>query len=178
MSNDVQQPDRRADRFRALVQSVDSILGDLPAEASRFLAIYARFEYALMKRPQKNDSSRTYAADQRDQLVILYGNYVNEVISEDFFNRVKDLTLEGYLVQEPPKLRTVANGWSDPDPVTDNRSLFKAVKQVRNNLFHGNKFRVLIEGDRERDVRLINAASSILLKAVSEDDLLYQDFYY
>jgi len=165
-------------RYQELAQSVDDILSGLPAEASRLMAIYARLEYALMKRERPNGQSPTFSRDQGNQLVILYGDYVNEVVADDFFDRVKDLPDVMYLIQEPPRRRTVENGWVDAQPITDKQSMFKAVKQIRNNLLHGNKFRILLEGEQDRDIRLVKAAAEVLVRAAAEDEFLFRHFYY
>lgn len=165
-------------RFQELVGSVDVILSDLPAEAFRLMAIYARFECALMRRRRPNGQSPTFSRDQGNQLIILYRDYVNEVVANDFFDRVIAFPVVKHLIQEPPRRRTVENGWVDAQPITDKPSMFKAVKQIRNNLLHGNKFGTLLEGEQDRDILLVKAAAEVLLRAIAEDEELRELFLY
>ncbi len=166
-------------RFHELVQTVDGILRDTPVEANQLLSTYSRFEHALKQRSRPNSNeSQTYAKDNNGRVDILLIPYAQEQVAGDFWQRMAGMPQEGYLVQHPPRRWTVEQGWQNSDAVVDNRTLFRAVRQVRNNMFHGAKFRMLISGDQDRDVRLLKAASNTLLRAANEDEQLRSYFLY
>ena len=53
------------------------------------------------------------------------------------------------ILKEPPKKQFIANGlieWKEVAPATNSRSdaLFQYIRRIRNNLFHGGKFRPLV----------------------------------
>ncbi|XYK82630.1 MAG: hypothetical protein ROO70_10575 [Labrenzia sp.] len=166
-------------RFQELLQSVNGILLDTPLEAKQLLTTYSRFEHALKQRPRPNSNeSQTYARDNNGRVDILLVPYVDEQVANDFWQRMTAMPLEGYLVQHPPRRWTVDQGWQNAEAVVDNRTLFRAVRQVRNNMFHGAKFRMLLSGDQDRDINLLKAASLILLRAANEDAGLRRYFLY
>ncbi|WP_425088188.1 hypothetical protein [Stappia sp.] len=177
MEDNVDEGDESERRFLDLCDTVDDILRHTPPEANRLLAIYSRFEYALKKRSRINENDRrTYAEDNNGQVRILLTDYVRDVVADDFLDRMQAFENERYVATQPAKRWTVGDGWLDHAPVTDNISLFKAVRQIRNNLFHGNKFRMLTDEGHERDIKLLQGSASILLRAVQEDETLYNDF--
>lgn len=57
------------------------------------------------------------------------------------------------------------------------QTLLGSVKRVRNNLFHGEKIGVLLEGDSPRDVKLLEHGLTILYACLSLSTELRNKFY-
>jgi hypothetical protein len=72
-----------------------------------------------------------------------------------------------YYEETPPRKQIVdfdSLTWKDVVPQTDYQleKLLLLVRRVRNNLFHGEKFSVLLEGDSKRDTYLLVHGLTIL----------------
>ncbi|WP_413715853.1 hypothetical protein IBZ12_10480 [Serratia ureilytica] len=82
-----------------------------------------------------------------------------------------------YLMNNPPKKQKLDHSWEDvQDPTWCTDASSKAIwraKNVRNNLFHGGKYRHV---SKERDERLIDAACDIVLASLMDKTPLRQCF--
>ncbi|MHC5174947.1 hypothetical protein [Serratia rubidaea] len=82
-----------------------------------------------------------------------------------------------YLLNNPPKKQKQNHSWEDAqDPAwctDDSSKVIWRAKNVRNNLFHGGKFRNV---SKERDERLIDAACDIVLASLMANASLRQWF--
>lgn len=90
-----------------------------------------------------------------------------------FFETHKERCDLKILIDAPPKKQTVEGKkpiWEDKGaPVTDTKSLFKAVRRVRNNLFHGGKYPNGPVREPSRDDKLIAACLLVLELALEHD---------
>ena len=130
-------------------------------ECQAFFVLFARFEYAMkvagIRQPSKSGSVE---AD--------WGKLAEDVGSELFSS--SDAKLKQaccYILKHPPKRQDLDGEhlvWSNvpADQGNDARDLFIYVRRVRNNLFHGGKFRGRNLADPERAAILITAVSTIL----------------
>jgi hypothetical protein len=78
-------------------------------------------------------------------------------LGEGFFVEVCATNKIPTLISDPPKKLIVQDGSAvfgpNPTPVKNTGELFASAKQVRHNLFHGNK---MFASNRERDVALMS----------------------
>jgi hypothetical protein len=128
---------------------IEQILDGLPAAITiRFFATFARFEFALMR--------CNYLRAGRGNLAEADWTRLPDDLGDDFFACALASEKVLTLINDPPKKLIVQDGAPvfGPRPkVVDNApELFKAARQVRHNLFHGNK---MIAVNRERDVELM-----------------------
>ena len=125
------------------------LLDGLPEKLTiTFFAAFARFEYALMQRGFL--TSRGPRADVDWKKLV-------DVLGPTFF--VEAANHVPTLVNNPPKkliLRNGAAAFGPSQPVAaDTARLLEYARQVRNNLFHGNK---MFAADRQRDAQLMSEA--------------------
>jgi hypothetical protein len=134
------------------------------AEAADFLAMFARFEYAL---------KRCHYLQIRDPGAKAQPNWdtfasaVQKAASEA---QIEAVWVRGaYLVKHPTRKQIVANetlDWADGPPRPSEPSLswlLGVVRDTRNNLFHGGKFVMGPVRDPLRDQQLIEASVEVLL---------------
>jgi hypothetical protein len=125
----------------------------LDDEAAYFVAIYARFDYAVKR-----------AGWTRGQESLISWGKVSDALGPGFFDFAEPHAT--YLAHSPPRdLVMGEKGWHFPDeapqPVRSTLGLLKAVAQVRNNLLHGEK---LYWSDRDR--LLVADAGNVLAAAI------------
>jgi hypothetical protein len=135
----------------------------------RFLALFARWECAL----KRNQFARAGAHGQAEADWNAFADRVAGAlgtIQVDGYADARD-----YLQNNPPQRQYLENGgiaWR-PNPrradETDARYLFRVVRDVRNNLFHGGKYQGGPVEELARDRRLIDSATHILEAAVELD---------
>lgn len=88
-----------------------------------------------------------------------------------------------YYEEEPPKKLCVESGklvLKETRRQEEQRrlqTLLISVRRVRNNLFHGEKIGVLLEGDSPRDVKLLEHGLTILYACLSLSTELRNKFY-
>jgi hypothetical protein len=130
-----------------LAKLLDGIDKDLAFE---FFAIFSRFESSLL-------DCNCLADERPGQLAKVSKAKLAEQLPSDFFEKAKDSGQASTLIESPPKKLVITEdgqvSFGDaPPPLTNTGELLRAVWQVRNNLFHGNKLR---HSNRERDSALM-----------------------
>lgn len=131
---------------------------DIPAEAVRFFVRFSQFEYAL---------KRIGYAEQN-------GSHVN-ILWDDFLAGKGDISASGnrsidYYFNNPPAEFVLANVSTSPwqqrrVDVRDNKSLLRLLRNIRNNLFHGEKPELVFGGsdaDLNRSKQLLIHGNVIL----------------
>jgi hypothetical protein len=130
------------------MRQLDQILAGLPRMTTlEFFASFARFEYALIY--------SGYLTVRQTRAEPDWAKLTNE-LGGSFFAQVSAAGRTSTLINDPPKKLIVrenaARFGPPPAPVTTTNGLLAAARQVRNNLFHGNK---MFASNRERDVMLM-----------------------
>jgi hypothetical protein len=141
-----------------------------------FLILFSRFEYALKQ-------TGRYAAGDENEVKAYWNKFAQDHVSQ--FDSEKSPELKAaikYLKDKPPKKQTLKNGslyWKDVP--TQNTPLLvqvlDAVRRVRNNLFHGGKFRNSPMEDPGRDSELLSSCITVLEECLSLNDAVYRQFY-
>jgi hypothetical protein len=113
--------------------------------ACEFLAVFARYEFAL----------KAAGFAEGDEAKPAWDRYARTIDAGFTQLNIAELTTAvDYLINQPPKKQVLVNGnlqWRDapPDPnVLPAEQVLVMVRRVRNNLFHGGKF--LPGGDRDQ----------------------------
>jgi hypothetical protein len=132
---------------------------NLPPRADELFRIFARFEFAL--------KMSGYAKMGNGKVDILWGNFSDSAyLGAAFFNEIHAAEICPLLLNDPPKADRIEQGGygfeDQASPPTSVASLFKMVRRVRNNLFHGGKY---FDQDSERSRLLIEEAIAVLLLA-------------
>jgi 8-oxo-dGTP diphosphatase len=121
----------------------------------RFVLLFSRFEYAMRR-------SEIFALHGCGRPYSCYKAGWDEwsrKLPDEFW---KDFNGDELSRNPPQKFNPETNSWNDSTPSpSDNKSLFDAVKRLRNNLFHGDKTMF----DEDRDVPLLKDAIKILNRA-------------
>lgn len=126
-----------------------------------FLGTFARFEYALKESGFAKGSAASVEPTW-DAFATSIDWHFRRVADPDFKAAVE------FLLNEPPRkqvLLGVAIVWKESPP---RRTLPKAqqvllmVRRVRNNLFHGAKVWSTEYGNRDRDIKLVEASLTVL----------------
>jgi len=134
---------------------LSEILDGLPEkETATFFAVFARFEFALMHQgylESTQESSR--ASPNWGRLATRLGN--------GFLDRAD--VVAPTIISEPPRKLIVQGGQAGfgnaSTPPVNTTQLLEYVRQIRNNLFHGNK---MFARNRARDRQLITEAVNLL----------------
>ncbi len=128
--------------------------------AAKLFACFSRFEFALKECGYIKADGYGGAEPDWDKFSKLDG--LPAVLQQ---LRAKGTAAE--LLQHPPK-RQVVDGvhwkWADAPPIVDAATFVRAVKRVRNNLFHGGK-----AGADPRDDQLCEDAVSCLVALLELD---------
>jgi hypothetical protein len=128
--------------------------------ACEFLAVFARYEFALKAVGFADGDAREVKAS--------WDRYSRAIDAQ--FTRLVDEELNlavDYLLREPPKKQILVDGrirWVDapPDPhLPRTGQVLGMVRRVRNNLFHGGKF-LVPPGGGERDELLVTRSLVVL----------------
>ena len=130
----------------------------------KFFWQFSRFEYALKIVGFRNENG-----DARPDW-----DAFTKSIKDDF---IKDSNEElaksvDYILDHPPKKQVVIDGelkWSTdlPNNMAELNLLLVLVRRVRNNLFHGGKYKDRYLAEPERSEQLISACISILKHCLS-----------
>lgn len=131
-----------------------------PDEAVRFIQLFASVEGELKQRGDTKRGRRLAEADWRS---------FSNLLGADFFEFVRSSLKAQTLISEPPR-RRMNEGlkWmpEHPAPIENVEDLFvRGVCAVRNNLAHGEKFRITGLG-WGRDAALVNEALWTLAEAI------------
>lgn len=124
-----------------------------------FFLLFSKFEYALKIVGFHNGEGVARAN---------WTTYA-ESIKNDFDKDSNDELIESvsYILIHPPKKQIIKDGvlkWSEnpPDSSSDIELLLKYVCRVRNNLFHGGKYKDRYLKQEDRSKKLLIACNSIL----------------
>jgi len=150
-------------------------LSNVPKElAVRFLAVFARFEYALKVSGFATGSGSKAEAD--------WDNYARQIAGTLDLNYSAVSQAAEYILANPPKKQVLEHGSvvfrvrpCGSAGATDAERLLCYVRRVRNNLFHGGKFGPAGEVP-DRDRRLVEHALVVLamcLPLVNEVELAF-----
>lgn len=131
-------------------------------EALAFFSAFSRFEFAL-KRAGYMRNKDIAEADW---------DTFSDSLGAAFLEEIRKAGCAEELLREPPG-KPIRDGakldWRKARPVTDVRGLFIAVRQARNNLFHGEKY--IGEGQKgSRDRQLLTDGLNILERALARSD--------
>jgi hypothetical protein len=123
-------------------------------EWATFAATFARFEHALKQSGYLKHTKPGTSAEAG------WDGFAND-LGEDFLTLCRDLPETATLLQHPPRLlkvdRDESVSWKKPRAIVTVRDLFQVARDVRNNLFHGER-----QVHSDRDGELINAAQFLL----------------
>jgi hypothetical protein len=126
---------------------------------NEFYWLFSKFEYALKMSGFHNGNGNA-KADWRGFAA---------AIENDFDKNSSEALAKGaeYILKCPPKKQVVSDGsleWSStpPDSTSEVGLLLQYVCRVRNNLFHGGKYRGKVLDNPDRSEQLINGCRSIL----------------
>ena len=134
-----------------------------------FLALFARWECALKSTGYARPGHFQHALADWDRFATDHEGAVAALADAEF------VAARTFLLASPPKQQVLNNGtveWRD-NPRRPNESdssyLFRVVRDVRNNLFHGGKFVTGPEPELARDRALVDHATRLLESAASID---------
>lgn len=140
--------------------------------AIRFFLVFSRFDYALKRAEFTKDNSADACWDKfcskyRKEFSLMYST---------------DNVLTGsYLLEQPPKKQILVDnqlGWRLTQPsvhVMDNLSVY--TRRVRNNLFHGEKFRMILESNSGRNIQLVEGSLAVIEVFLQLDGNVNRYFY-
>ena len=133
--------------------------------ACEFLAVFSRFEYAL--------KSTEYAHGNKGKVEPWWDKYSNDI--DDAFNEITEpefIEATAYLLGTPPRKQILSEGRVIfNDQTIDNNQakanqVFKMIRTVRNNLFHGGKYLPNGEIEEGRNESLVRYSLLILKSCV------------
>lgn len=132
-----------------------------------FLYVFSRFEYALKRTTflKKGAGSRAEADWDKFSATLDKEIKLSDIESDEFRKATE------YFFNHPPKKQIVSEEggleWKDeiiPENQRNFGKLLMLVRRVRNNLFHGGKFRGEYIYGSERDEELIKSSLVILME--------------
>lgn len=145
--------------------------GESAQLAGKFLLVFSRFEFALLKAGFIDRSRDKPAVDKDKFFNVVRQKLSIELAKNEFYQRVKPL------IEHPPLIRKQQNGqitWKSSQQRGDvAECVFYATWDVRNNLFHGAK----IPLDPARDVYLLKAALALIEFCIASHDCV-QEWYF
>jgi hypothetical protein len=133
-------------------------------DSVKLFKLFSRFEYAM----KRSDFLKKGSYDGADPDWKEFAR----ALGTDFYNQVKGQDAMRILIEKPPSqlkfrpssaLGAAKAEWSVRTYGQDVEGLFEGVKQVRNNLFHGDK---TSPADVGRNSQLIRAAYSVLMEVL------------
>lgn len=133
---------------------------NIPHELTlEFLATFARFEFALKK--------AGYAQGDDSKVSPDWDSFGRDLAKRDAATLAPALSASQYLQQHPPKKQVLQNGalhWVVRQGTTGSAigDVLLSVRTVRNNVFHGGKFRDGMIADPLRDEQLIRDCLAVL----------------
>lgn len=148
----------------------------LPRELTyEFLGTFARCEYAL--------KTSGYANVRGNAVEANWDAFSDDI--NDRFQRVETPAFReavNYLLAHPPRKQFIDGHrmvWQDSPPDANRSRAWQTllmVRRVRNNLFHGAKVWSPQYGDRQRDVRLVEAALLVLQECSRLDPRFFEAY--
>lgn len=140
-----------------------------------FFFVFSRFEYALLSLGYVRPGKTVFADWDK------FATNLNDAFKPDLTPRLPEAVK--YYEEQPPKMQAVESGrlvWKEgprQEQQTRLEMLLTSVRRVRNNLFHGEKLGVLLEGDSPRDVKLLEHGLTILCACLNLSTELRNKFY-
>jgi len=147
------------------MQSVDTVVNsELLLE---FFLVFSRFEYALkycgyfVKQPERPERPPSAEADW-DTFAASLRTVFDSTKSDELQEACR------YLLESPPNKQVILNdalAWETVtrDPaISDFEFLVRAIRIVRNNLFHGGKYNLELHETTERTEKLLRSAIVVL----------------
>lgn len=140
-----------------------------------FFFVFSRFEHALSVTNYLTEGKAGVSADWNK-----FARAMNDVFRSTLSPEVKKAIR--YYENAPPKKQVVdfdSLTWKDVVPRTDFQleKLLLLIRRVRNNLFHGEKLSVLLEGDSERDTDLLKHGLTILYACLQTNTEIRNRFF-
>lgn len=140
-----------------------------------FVFVFSRFEHALSVTSYLSETKGGVSADW-DKFAREMNAVFLSILSPEVNKAVK------YYESDPPRKQVVdfdSLTWKDVVPKTDYKleKLLLLIRRVRNNLFHGEKFAVLLEGDSKRDTELLKHGLTILYACLQVSTDLRKRFF-
>jgi hypothetical protein len=140
-----------------------------------FFFVFSRFEHALAMAHYLNENKGGVSADWNK-----FARETNDVFLATLSPEVKEAIR--YYERKPPRKQVVdfdSLTWKDVVPKTNYEleKLLLLIRRVRNNLFHGEKIGVLLEGDSERDSQLLKHGLTILYACLQSSPDLRSKFF-
>jgi hypothetical protein len=131
-----------------------------------FFLTFSRFEYGLKNsgvfiRHPARPKGPLPAEPDWDTFAVSLRTVFDSTKSEELKEACR------YLFESPPNKQVIVNGapaWETPtrDQVTDFEFLLRAVRIVRNNLFHGGKYKIELHETTERTEKLLRSTLVVL----------------
>ena len=143
--------------------------------ACEFLAVFSRFEYAL--------KSTEYACGNENKVEPCWDRFSNHI--DGAFNKITEpefLKATDYLLKNPPrkqalsKDRIIFNDQTIDNKQAKANQVFKMIRTVRNNLFHGGKYLPYGEMEEGRNKRLVESSLLILKSCVHLHPLVEESY--
>src|SRR5437016_9244108 len=129
------------------------------ARIFRFFATFARWECALKRGKFARSGSHGQAEADWNAFADRFADQLQRLATEEF------VAGRDYLFNNPPRRLMFQDGWH-PNPrrtgETDARYLFRVIRDVRNNLFHGGKYQGMVIAELARDRALIDHSIAVL----------------
>ena len=140
-----------------------------------FFFVFSRFEHALAVTNYLTEGKTGVSADWNK-----FGREMNDLFQVQLSPEVKKAIR--YYEEAPPRKQVVdfdSLSWKDVVPQTDYQleKLLLLVRRVRNNLFHGEKLGILLEGDSERDAHLLMHGLTILYACLQTSSDVRKKFF-
>lgn len=135
-----------------------------PKDAVLFFKVMMRLEYSLKEKGFVCPTQHGFRID--------WDRFSNELLGQNFFERVAALPETKTLLQSPPSRQILKGGklsFSPAAPPTIVQSLFGAIRKTRNNMFHGGKSG---DPDHDRNDALIAGALEVVRLALEADNEL------
>lgn len=128
--------------------------------AVELFACMSRFEFALKE-------CDYIVGEEGRNAGVGWADFARVAAANGAFDKLQNSSETRVLIEAPPR-KQLRSGtsfvWSDPPQVKNMQQFTEALRQVRNNLFHGGK-----GGDDPRDEELCRAATAALIFLVGVD---------
>lgn len=143
-------------------RSVDGeLIAHLPTSAISLFAVFSRFECALKRSGYHHGNGEAHPN---------WDKFAN-TLGKAFFEEVKVTGRANLLIDKPP-MKQIVNGddldWEVVGKATNVQELFGSIRRVRNNLFHGGKYRNGHVSDATRDEQLLRESLFVLELALEK----------
>jgi hypothetical protein len=140
-----------------------------------FFFVFSRFEHALSTTNYLTEGKTGVSPDWNK-----FARDINDLFQADLSVEVRKAIC--YYEEAPPKKQVVdfdSLTWKDVVPQTEYQleKLLLLIRRVRNNLFHGEKLGTLLEGDSERDTRLLTHGLTILYACLQTSSDVRKKFF-